>query len=161
MKRKAIFLDRDGVLNFERGYTHKLEDFKILPDVMEVLTVLKNKGFIFIVVSNQSGISKDLYTQNDVEILHRYLVQELAKNDLKLEEIYYCVHHPDKTKCICRKPDSLLVEKAIARFNIDAESSYFIGDKERDIEAAHKAGVEGVLIESNQPLKTILPLIKS
>lgn len=153
---KAIFLDRDGVINFERGYTYRLEDFVILPDVVEVLLHLKEKGFIFIIVSNQSGISKDLYTQNDVEILHTFLVTELKKHAIEFAEIYYCVHHPDKTKCICRKPDSLFVEKGLARFNLDAKKCYFIGDKERDIEAAHKAGVKGILIESNQALKTIV-----
>ncbi len=156
---KAIFLDRDGVINFERGYTFRLEDFVILPDVVEVLTQLKQKGFIFIIVSNQSGISKDLYTQNDVENLHSYLVAELKKHEITFAEIYYCIHHPDKTNCICRKPNSLFVEKGLARFNVDATKSYFIGDKERDIEAANKAGVKGILIESNQPLKTILNLI--
>lgn len=157
---KAIFLDRDGVINFERGYTYRLEDFKILPDLVDVLHALKKRGYLFIVVSNQSGISKDLYTQNDVEILHSYLVKEMKKNDLEFSEIYYCVHHPDRSKCICRKPDSLFVEKGLARFNVDPALSYFIGDKERDIEAAQKAGVEGILIESNQPLKTILHLIR-
>lgn len=153
---KAIFLDRDGVINFERGYTYRLEDFVILPDVVEVLLHLKEKGFIFIIVSNQSGISKDLYTQNDVEILHTFLVAELKKHAIEFAEIYYCVHHPDKTKCICRKPDSLFVEKGLARFNLDAKKCCFIGDKERDIEAANKAGVKGILIESNQALKTIV-----
>jgi len=157
---KAIFLDRDGVINFERGYTYRLEDFVILPDVIEVLQHLKKEGFIFIVVSNQSGISKDLYTQENVETLHHYLINELKKHNIVLAEIYYCVHHPDRSKCICRKPDSLFVEKGLARFNIDASKSYFIGDKERDIEAAEKAGVKGILIESNQALKTIVHQLK-
>jgi D-glycero-D-manno-heptose 1,7-bisphosphate phosphatase len=157
---KAIFLDRDGVINFERGYTYRLEDFVILPDVVEVLQKLKKEGFIFIVVSNQGGISKDLYTQENVETLHHYLTNELKKQDIHFAEIYYCVHHPDRSKCICRKPDSLFIEKGLARFNIDASKSYFIGDKERDVEAAEKAGVKGILIESNQALKTILHQLK-
>lgn len=153
---KAVFLDRDGVINFERGYTHRLEDFVILPDLIEVLQLLQQKGYLLIVVSNQSGIAKGLYKQSEVEILHKYMVDEFTKNGIKLSEIYYCVHHPDVSKCICRKPDSLFVEKALARFNIDAKKSYFIGDKERDTEAAEKAGVKGILIEANISLKTIL-----
>ncbi len=153
---KAIFLDRDGVINFERGYTHRLEDFVILPDLIEVLQILKQKGYLLIVISNQSGIAKGLYLQSETEILHAYLKDELRKNNIVLDEIYYCIHHPDVSKCICRKPDSLFVEKALARFNIDPSKSYFIGDKERDTESGEKAGVKGILIESNISLKTIL-----
>jgi D-glycero-D-manno-heptose 1,7-bisphosphate phosphatase len=153
---KAVFLDRDGVINVERGYTHKLEDFVILPDLMEVLQLLQKKGYLIVVVSNQSGIAKGLYKQSEVEILHKFMTDEFTKNGIKLSEIYYCVHHPDVSNCICRKPDSLFVEKALARFNIDASKSYFIGDKERDTEAAEKAGVKGILIEANISLKTIL-----
>ncbi len=153
---KAIFLDRDGVINFERGYTHRLEDFVILPDLIEVLQILKQKGYLLIVISNQSGIAKGLYLQSETEILHAYLKDELRKNNIVLDEIYYCIHHPDVSKCICRKPDSLFVEKALARFNIDPSKSYFIGDKERDTESGEKAGVKGILIEANISLKTIL-----
>lgn len=157
---KAVFLDRDGVINVERGYTHRLEDFVILPDVIEVLQLLLKKGYLLVVISNQSGIAKKLYTQSEVEILHKYMVDEFAKNGVALSEIYYCVHHPDVSRCICRKPDSLFVEKALARFDIDAKHSYFIGDKERDTEAAEKAGVKGILIEANISLKTILGQIQ-
>ncbi len=153
---KAIFLDRDGVINFERGYTHQLEDFVILPDVMEVLQLFLKKGYLLIVISNQSGIAKGLYKQSETEVLHKYMLEEFSKNNITISEIYYCVHHPDVSRCICRKPDSLFVEKAIARFHIDASQSYFIGDKERDTEAGEKAGVKGILIEANTPLKNIL-----
>lgn len=156
---KAVFLDRDGVINVERGYTHQLSDFIILPDLIEVLQLLQQKGYLLVVVSNQSGIAKGLYKQEEVEVLHTFMVDEFAKNGILLSEIYYCVHHPDIGKCICRKPDSLFVEKALARFDIDAKQSYFIGDKERDTEAAEKAGVRGILIEANISLKTILDQI--
>jgi D-glycero-D-manno-heptose 1,7-bisphosphate phosphatase len=157
---KAVFLDRDGVINVERGYTHKLEDFVILPDLMDVLKILASKGYLFIVVSNQSGIAKGLYKQSDVEVLHAFMTKEFTKNGIKISEIYYCVHHPDISRCICRKPDSLFVEKALARFDINPSMSYFIGDKERDTAAAEKAGVKGILIEANSSLKTILDVIK-
>jgi D-glycero-D-manno-heptose 1,7-bisphosphate phosphatase len=157
---KAVFLDRDGVINVERGYTHRLEDFTILPDLIEVLQLLQKKNYLLIVISNQSGIAKGLYKQSEVEVLHKYMIDEFAKNGITLSEIYYCIHHPDISNCICRKPDSLFVEKALARFNIDASKSYFIGDKERDTEAAEKGGVKGILIEANISLKTILDQIK-
>ena len=157
---KAVFLDRDGVINVERGYTHKLEDFVILPDLMDVLKIIASKGYLLIVVSNQSGIAKGLYKQSDVEVLHAFMTKEFTKNGIKISEIYYCVHHPDISRCICRKPDSLFVEKALARFDINPAMSYFIGDKERDTAAAEKAGVKGILIEANSSLKTILDVIK-
>lgn len=157
---KAVFLDRDGVINTERGYTHRIEDFVILPDLIENLKLYLQKGYLLIVVSNQSGIAKGLYTQADVELIHSFLTNELVKEGIHLSEIYYCVHHPDVSRCICRKPDSLFVEKALARFNIDPSRSYFIGDKERDVEAAAKAGVKGILIESNSALKLISHIIE-
>jgi D-glycero-D-manno-heptose 1,7-bisphosphate phosphatase len=157
---KAVFLDRDGVINVERGYTHRIEDFVILPDLVEHLQLFLEKGYLIIVVSNQSGVAKKLYTQEDVEVIHSFLTNELTKSNIQLSEIYYCIHHPDVSKCICRKPDSLFVEKALARFNIDPAASYFIGDKDRDIEAAEKAGVKGILIEANSPLKLISGKIK-
>jgi D-glycero-D-manno-heptose 1,7-bisphosphate phosphatase len=157
---KAVFLDRDGVINVERGYTHKLEDFVILPDVVENLKEYLKKGFLLIIISNQSGIAKGLYSQAEVEVIHSFLVNEMAKSDIHFSEIYYCVHHPDVSRCICRKPDSLFVEKALARFNIDPSRSYFIGDKERDVQAAEKAGVKGILIEANSPLKLISGVIE-
>lgn len=153
---KAVFLDRDGVINRERGYTFRLEDFEILPDVMDVLKIWQDKGYLLIIVSNQSGISKKLYTQNDVEMLHEYLLQQFSENNISISEIYYCMHHPDETKCICRKPDSLFIEKSLARFNIDPKVSYFIGDKERDIEASEKANVKGFLINANDSLQTLI-----
>jgi D-glycero-D-manno-heptose 1,7-bisphosphate phosphatase len=158
--RKAVFLDRDGIINTERGYTHRLEDFIILPDLMESLQILQKKGYLFVIVTNQSGIAKELYTQENVEDIHSYLLEEFKKHDIVISEIYYCVHHPDVTRCICRKPDSLFVEKALARFEIDPAQSYFIGDKDRDVEAAAKGGVKGILVPSNTSLKTILDQIK-
>lgn len=157
---KAVFLDRDGVINVERGYTHRLEDFVILPDVIEVLQLLQKRGYLLVVVTNQSGVAKGLYTQSDVEMVHSYMLNEFTKNGIVLSEIYYCLHHPDVSNCICRKPDSLFVEKALARFNIEKSKSYFIGDKERDVEAGEKAGVTGILIEANSPLKDILHQIQ-
>jgi D-glycero-D-manno-heptose 1,7-bisphosphate phosphatase len=153
---KAIFLDRDGVINVERGFTYRLEDFVILPDLVESLQIFLQSGFLLIVVSNQSGVAKGLYTQADVETIHSFLTNELTKSNIHLSEIYYCIHHPDVSKCICRKPDSLFVEKALARFDIDPSKSFFIGDKDRDVEAAEKAGVKGILIEANSSLKLLL-----
>jgi len=159
---KAVLLDRDGVINRERNdYTFRMEDFEILPDVVEALKLLQKAGYLLIIISNQSGIGRGLFKIEDTEKLHAGLLKELKKEKIHIEEIYYCVHHPETGSCLCRKPDSLHVEKALARFNIDPSVSFFVGDKERDTLAGEKVGVKGILMESNTSLvKAIQPCIK-
>lgn len=159
--KKALFLDRDGVLNRERGnYTYTVQDFEVLPDVVESLKLAKTKGYLLIVISNQGGIAKGIFNQQRVEELHAILSAKLAEQDVYFDEIYYCQHHNQIGKCICRKPNSLMLEKAIARFNVDAASSVMIGDSQRDLDAAKKVGVEGVLIESNSGILKIVEGLK-
>jgi D-glycero-D-manno-heptose 1,7-bisphosphate phosphatase len=160
LKNKAVFLDRDGVINRERGdYTYLLEDF-VLNDIADALAEMQLRGYLLIVISNQSGIAKGIYTCDQVNYLHLHLERVLKNRGVLLTEFYYCPHHPDFSKCLCRKPDSLLLEKAIARFNIDPSVSYFIGDAKRDEAAGKKAGVMTILIEPNSSLSKVLPLIK-
>lgn len=154
--KKVVFLDRDGVLNRERGeHTFRAEDFEILPDVVDALLQWKQKGYEFIVVTNQSGISRGLYDHKAVIELHDILVQHLAQNGIELLDMYYCPHLTELGKCLCRKPESLLFEKAIARHGVDVHNSVCIGDKERDIFGAEKAGIRGILIASNSSLLNV------
>lgn len=160
MKKKVIFLDRDGVLNNNANYyTYKFEDFKFNTGVIETMKILQLNGFDFIVVSNQSGIAKSIYTITDVELLHDKVSNRLKNENIQILEYYYCTHHPNYSRCICRKPSPLLFEKAIARFNIDTSQSWMIGDQERDIEAAKNAGIKGILIEPNSDLREVLTTI--
>jgi D-glycero-D-manno-heptose 1,7-bisphosphate phosphatase len=153
MASKAIFLDRDGVLIRERGdYTWLLEDMIVNDGVVDGLQILQRAGYIFIVISNQSGISKNLYSKKDADYLHMHLERFFAIKNIQINEFYYCPHHPTVSTCICRKPDSLLLEKAIARFGIDAGNSWFIGDADRDIEAGVKAGVQTLKLPVNGSL---------
>jgi len=155
-KQRAVFLDRDGVINQERGdYTYLLEDFKFNDGLFEALHLFQEKGFLLIVISNQSGIAKNIYTKEQVDYLHLHIERVLKSRGVVITEMYYCPHHPDFSKCLCRKPDSLLLEKAIARFNIDASQSYFIGDAERDAEAGRKVGMNTILIQPNSSLMDI------
>lgn len=158
---KAIFLDRDGVLNKDNAnYTYRVEDFILLDGVLDALQILRDRGYVFIVITNQAGIARNIYTHNDVTKVHEYLLAKLSEGHIHISEIYYCPHYTEVGNCICRKPDSLLIEKALARFSIDASQSYFIGDRIRDIEAATKAGVKGIKVDTDADLRTILHLIK-
>ncbi len=152
--QKAIFLDRDGVINFERGeYTFSPEHFVLNEGLIEFLSTCKKRDYIFIVISNQGGIAKGIYTAEDVMLLHRIFTEKLQALDIHIEEIYFCPHHQDYGKCLCRKPKPLMLEKAIARFNLDRQRSLFIGDSQRDIDAAKLAGVKSVKIKANESLK--------
>jgi D-glycero-D-manno-heptose 1,7-bisphosphate phosphatase len=154
--KKAIFLDRDGVIIQERGdYTWLLEDMKINDGVEDALKIFSNAGFILIVISNQSGIDQGLYTKKEADYLHFHLERILRAKGIVIDEFYYCPHHPTIGNCICRKPDSLLLEKAMARFSIDVSRSWFIGDADRDIEAGIKAGVQTIKLEVNSSLVPI------
>lgn len=158
--RKVVFLDRDGVINFEPGdYTYQVEKFKILDGLFEALHLLKDKGYEFIVITNQGGISKGIYNHNDVNSVHGYMQKQFNDAGINLLDIYYCPHHAINEKCICRKPNSLMLEKAIAKYDVDKSQSYFIGDSRRDILAADFAGVTGVLIVKNDSLKNYIHLI--
>ncbi len=160
MMNKAIFLDRDGVINRERGeYTYRKEDFFFNEDVFRALKYFREKGYLLIVVSNQGGISKQQYRQEDVEELHAYMRARLEEQGIPLDEIYYCPHHSDHEKCLCRKPGSLMIEKALARFRIDPRQAYLVGDHTRDEQAARNAGVHSILIPPNGSLWKIRHLI--
>lgn len=152
---KAVFLDRDGVINRERGeYTFRVEDFEFLDGVEEALKTFGERGYLLIIISNQSGIAKGLYGIEDVEKINTHILNYFKTKNIDIAEIYYCPHHDDYGKCLCRKPAALMLEKALARFQIDPASSYMIGDMDRDIEAATKLGIKGIKILPN----SIIPL---
>lgn len=158
---KVVFLDRDGVINRERGgHTYRAEDFEIIEGLGASLNALNKRGFQFIVVTNQSGIAKGLYKSSDVMRLNNVVLDYLKNYKIELLDIFYCPHFPEKGKCLCRKPKSLMFEKAIAKYDVDVENSFCIGDSERDILAAEKTGISGILVEPNTPLLEILDRIK-
>lgn len=142
---KCIFLDRDGVLNVDRvDYVYRLEDFIIPEGTIEALQKLKNAGYLLIVITNQSGIAKGIYTREDVMKCHNYF-QEQCGN--LLDDIYFSPHHEKfTTASLTRKPDSLMIEKAMAKYRIDPMTSWMIGDAHRDMKAGRKAGVRTIHI---------------
>jgi D-glycero-D-manno-heptose 1,7-bisphosphate phosphatase len=150
MKHKAVFLDRDGVINQEIGrYVSDIDDFVLNPGVLQAIRKLKQSGFLVIVITNQGGISRGLYTKEKLDCMHNILNEQLARFEIAIDEIYICPHHDKIEKCLCRKPNSLLLEKAITRFNIDVTQSVLIGDSERDIIAAERVGLKGIKVEPN------------
>ena len=111
MTKKAIFLDRDGVLNQEVGdYIKRFDDIKILPHVFDGLKILQKAGYLLIVITNQGGLAKGEYSLNDLNQMHDFLRSEISKSDVTITDIFYCPHHPVSGNCLCRKPGSLLVE---------------------------------------------------
>lgn len=139
---KCVFLDRDGVLNKDNpNYTYRVSDFEILPGVLEAVEQLKAAGYLLIVVTNQSGIAKKIYTQQQMEECHAYF-QKMCNN--RIDHFYFCPHHPTVTASIARKPGTLMFEKAIAKFDIDVTQSWMIGDRGRDIMPARQLGIRTI-----------------
>ena len=158
---KVVFLDRDGVINIERGeYTWKIEDFKLTVGLVSFLKEVQQKGFLTIIISNQGCIGKGVCTMEDVDKAHQYLKDELKRSNIELTDLYYCPHHPNSGKCLCRKPGSVMLEKAIARYQVDVSKSYFIGDTERDMEAGNKVGLHTIKVTPNDDLTEYLYLVK-
>lgn len=148
--KKCVFLDRDGVLNQERGeYTFRKDDFLIIDGVKEALNKLKQKNYLLIVITNQAGISKGLYSIDEMNLCHNILYEQIP--DI-IDAIYFCPYHPNQTNSIARKPGSLMFEKAIAKFKIDPGASWMVGDKERDLVPAKSLGIKTVLVGGSTSL---------
>ncbi len=142
MPRKAVFLDRDGVLVRERG------EFNYLPThlelnraVVEDLQAFQQAGYLLIVITNQSGVARGIYTEDHVRRFHRLLASRLEAEGVRIIDFFYCPHHPSVSRCLCRKPAPGLYLKAMAMYDIDPSESVAFGDMARDIEAARAAGV--------------------
>lgn len=140
--QKAIFFDRDGVVNVNTDYVYKISDFKFMDGFLEFFSACKKSGFLALVVTNQSGINRGFYSERDFKILSDFMQNELlAKTGFCFDKIYHCPHSPSEN-CICRKPKIGMIENALKDFNIDLEQSFLIGDNESDIECAINAGIK-------------------
>lgn len=145
MINKAVFLDRDGVINRERGdYTYTLEDFEILAGVRPALEILKKEGFLTIIITNQAGIAKGIYSEKDMHNCHKYMMEELPG---LIDEIFYSPYHEKFSKSLSRKPGSLMFERAMAKNKIDQNSSWMVGDKERDLVPAKQFQLKTVIVK--------------
>ena len=164
--KKAIFLDRDGTINVEKDYIYKSEDLVFEEGTIDALKTFKNLGYILIVVSNQSGIARGYFTEEDLNIFNNNMNEILKKNGIEITEFYCCPHHPDgigeyKKVCECRKPNNKMIEDAIKKYNIDREKSYMIGDKTSDIGAGIKSNLKTVLVKTGYGLKDMEKINKN
>jgi D-glycero-D-manno-heptose 1,7-bisphosphate phosphatase len=166
--RAAVFLDRDGVLNWDDGYTHRIEDFRILPGVVEELKRLHSLGFLLVVITNQAGIARGYYTEQDYEAFTAHLRSELAAQGVVLDAVYHCPHHPEGTlpqyavDCDCRKPKPGMIVTAMRDHGIDASQSWLVGDKLSDVQAGVAAGIpksQCLLVDNNAGLGFVAGLI--
>lgn len=146
-QNRALFLDRDGVINVDHGYVSKIENFEFCSGIFEVLKKYQKLGFLLIVVTNQSGIGRGYYSSEDFETVTAWKLDALEKEEIFIDEVYHCHHDPD-SGCGCRKPAPGMLLEACEKFDIDMENSWMIGDKKSDIDAAYNAGVKNTILIS-------------
>ncbi len=141
--KKALFLDRDGVINIEKNYLYKISDFEFIDGIFDLCNYYQKLGYIIIVITNQSGIARGYYDINDFNILSSWMIKQFAQNGIKISKVYFCPHHPDISgECDCRKPKAGMILEAQKEFDIDLKNSVLVGDSQRDIEAGILAGIE-------------------
>lgn len=160
-KRKAVFLDRDGTINVEKDYLFRIEDFEFLPGVLDGLQLLRQAGYLLIIITNQSGIARGYYTEEDYNKLTAWMLDQFKQDGIEISKVYHCPHHPRaaveryRKDCNCRKPGLGLFEKAIKDFDLDLSGCYAIGDKMRDCEICVNSGCHGFVIGSNEDAVTL------
>ena len=137
---KALFLDRDGIINIDHGYVSKIENFEFNEGIFDFLHIFIKKGYKLFIVTNQSGIGRNYYTQEDFETLTQWMLEAFKKQNITIESVHHCHHAPEEL-CACRKPATGMVDEILSLHNIDLKNSWMIGDKQSDIDLAHNTGI--------------------
>jgi D-glycero-D-manno-heptose 1,7-bisphosphate phosphatase len=157
--RRAAFIDRDGVINEERGFVYRIEDFAFVPGAVDGLQQLQAAGYLLVIITNQSGIARGLYTEADYQRLSRHMRDVLAAKGVRLDAVEHCPHLPDapileyRVECDCRKPGPGMIQRAARRLGIDVGASILIGDRTSDVEAGRRAAVRRCfLVRTGQSL---------
>ena len=156
--QKALFLDRDGVINEDAGYVYRREDFVFKEGIFAALREFAKSGYALVVVTNQSGIGRGYYTQKQFDELCRFMLGEFEKKGVKIEKIYFCPHAPE-ADCLCRKPEPGMLLNAANELNIDLARSIMIGDKDSDVQAGQSAGV-GINLKLDDRLKSVADVLE-
>ena len=162
---KVVFLDRDGVLNADIGYLWRKEDFNWIPGAPEAVRLFNQRGWRVVVVTNQSGVARGYYQESDVQLLHDWMNEELAKHDAHIDRFYFCPHYPQgaqakyAVECDCRKPQPGMILRGLTEWRGDPAVSFLIGDKESDLAAANAAGIAGYLFTGSNLLDFVLNTI--
>jgi len=143
-ENKAIFLDRDGTLNKDPGYVYRIQDFELLPGVIEGLKMLQDE-FIFIIITNQSGIGRGYYSVDDFHAFNNHLVNFLAEKGIEIKKTYFCPHLKEEG-CDCRKPNTKFINQAVSEFKIDLKKSWMLGDHPSDVNLGTNAGCNTVFM---------------
>jgi len=152
--KKCVFLDRDGNINVEKDYLHKIEDFEFEEGALEAIKIFNDLGYLVVVVTNQSGVARGYYSEKDVEILHGYLEEEVNKIGGHIDKFYYCPHHPEKgigdykKDCDCRKPNPGMFLRAKEDLDVDFENSIMVGDKISDVKGGLNLGMRSILVRT-------------
>jgi D-glycero-D-manno-heptose 1,7-bisphosphate phosphatase len=168
MQQKAIFLDRDGVINKDKNYLYKKEDFDFIEGVFEACRYFQEINYRLIIITNQSGIARGYYQEEDFHQLTKWMLGQFENQGIKILDVFFCPHGPEST-CNCRKPKPGMLLKAKEKYNISMENSWMIGDKEADVKAANTAGIENTILvktgheidETNANAKFILKSIQN
>jgi D-glycero-D-manno-heptose 1,7-bisphosphate phosphatase len=141
-KNKALFLDRDGVINKEKNYVFKIEDFEFIEGIFDFCVYFQKRGYLIFVITNQAGIARGFYSEDDFNILTDWMVSQFEKRNILISKVYHCPHHPDITgPCNCRKPNPGMILQAANEFDLNLSESILVGDYESDLKTGENAGI--------------------
>jgi len=150
-KQKALFLDRDGVINIDHGYVSKIDNFVFTEGIFELLQLFIHKGYMLFIITNQSGIGRGYYSLEDFQVLTQYMLDIFKEKNIHIQEVQYCPHAPEEN-CDCRKPKTGMIDNILKKHPIDLENSWLIGDKQSDIDLALNSHISHSIAISNTPL---------
>jgi D-glycero-D-manno-heptose 1,7-bisphosphate phosphatase len=154
MKRRAVFIDRDGTISEEVGYINHLSRFRLFPYASSAIKHLNQNGWLAIVITNQAGVARGYFSEDTIHAVHNAMTNELKRTGAQLDAIYYCAHHPAvgelpyRLDCDCRKPKPGLISRAVKDFDINLEESWMVGDRYSDVELARNAGINSMFVMS-------------
>jgi len=162
---KAVFFDRDGTLNVDRDYLYRIEDLRWMPLAREAMAYLARRGYMLFVITNQSGVARGYYGEEQVKSLHKVMAKQAAAYGASIEKFYYCPHHKEGkiaayvVDCDCRKPKPGMLLQCFEEYCIDKEHSFMIGDGKRDVECAEAAGIRGYLYRGGNLLEFVKDIV--